>query len=61
MRVQIQGQECAVASGTGRAKHKPETVLPAAALGAVYREDSTGMPNMPIRHGNAKRMKLKEL
>jgi hypothetical protein len=55
------GKNVHVASGTGRAKHKPETDLPAAALGAVYREDSTGMPNTPIRHGSAKRMKLKEL
>src|SRR5258707_14615579 len=44
------GKHVHVASGTGRAKHEPETMLPLAALGAVYREHAAPKRPKPARH-----------
>jgi hypothetical protein len=52
----IKGKHVHVASGTGRTKHEPETVLPAATLGLVYREN-VGKRHTPGRHRKPKKAK----
>jgi hypothetical protein len=53
------GKHVHVASGTGRTKHKPETVLPAATLGPIYRERVPGKRYTPTRR-SPKRIKRKK-
>jgi hypothetical protein len=53
------GKHVHVASGSGRAKHAPETVLPSAALGSVYRENGIGKRHVPTQR-SSKRMKPKK-
>src|SRR5438874_4967013 len=43
------GKHVHVASGAGRTKQAPETVLPAATLGPIYRENSAGKLPTPAR------------
>jgi hypothetical protein len=50
------GKHVHVASGR-RTKHEPETVLPSAVLGSVYREDTPGKRPTPTRRRNSKRTK----
>jgi hypothetical protein len=49
------GKHVHVASGTGRTKQEPETVVPSAALGSVYRENAAHKRPKPTRHRNVKR------
>ncbi len=51
------GKHVHVASGTGRTKHQPETVLPSAALGSVYRESAASKRRTPTRRPSPKRTK----
>jgi hypothetical protein len=43
------GKHVHVASGTARTKREPETVLPSAALGSVYRENTASKRRKPTR------------
>lgn len=54
------GKHVHVASGTGRVTHKPETVLPAATLGLVYRESTAGKHNTPTHRHSSKRSRPKK-
>ena|SRR5258708_31906238 len=54
------GKHVHVASGTGRTKHEPERVLPAAVLGPVYREDPPGKRHTPTRRRSPKSIKPKK-
>ena len=54
------GKHVHVASGTGRTKHQPETVLPSAALGSVYRENTAVKRHTSTRHRSKKRAKPKK-
>jgi hypothetical protein len=53
------GKHVHVASGSGRTKHAPETVLPSAALGSVYRENTAAKRRAPTQR-SSKRMKPKK-
>ncbi|MGA8808972.1 MAG: hypothetical protein WB973_13935 [Thermoanaerobaculia bacterium] len=53
------GKHVHVATGPGRVRRAPETVLPEAALGSVYRED-TPLKRHPVHRGGAKRAKIKK-
>jgi hypothetical protein len=49
------GKHVHVASGTGRARHEPEAVLPSAALGSVYRENANDKLLMPTPRASRKK------
>jgi hypothetical protein len=53
------GKHVHVATGPGRIRRAPEKVLPEAALGVVYREDSPLKRRAPVR-GGAKRANTKK-
>lgn len=53
------GKHVHVASGTGRTKHLPETMLPLATLGSVYRENTARKRHKPSRR-SPKRIKSKK-
>src|SRR5437764_413275 len=48
------GKHVHVASGTGKTKHEPETVLPSAALASVYRENTGGRRHASTRDPKTK-------
>jgi hypothetical protein len=52
------GKHVHVATGPGRIRRAPETVLPEAALGSVYREKSP-LKRVPDRRGSAKKANTK--
>ncbi len=54
------GKHVHVATGPGRVRRGPETVLPDAALGSVYREEAPLKRRAPVRRGDAKRANTKE-
>jgi hypothetical protein len=54
------GKHVHVATGPGRIKRAPETVLPDAALGVVYREDTYFRRPAPVRRGGGKRANAKK-
>jgi hypothetical protein len=49
------GKHVHVATGRGRTRRDPATVLPEAELGPVYREKTLGKQHPPIRRGGMKR------
>jgi hypothetical protein len=53
------GKHVHVATGPGRTRRAPETLLPEAALGSVYREDSPLKRRVPVRRGGGKNAKPK--
>jgi hypothetical protein len=56
----IKGKHVHVASGTGRSKREPETVLSAATLGPIYRENPRPQPHTPaVRNRKPRRTKPK--
>jgi hypothetical protein len=54
------GKHVHVATGPGRTRREPETVLPEAALGSVYREGSSLKPRATVRQDGTKRAKTKK-
>jgi hypothetical protein len=54
------GKHVHVATGPGRIRSAPETVLPDAALGVVYREDTSFRRHAPVRRGGGKRANTKK-
>jgi hypothetical protein len=54
------GKHVHVASGTGRTKREPETVVPSATLGSVYREDHPRKRHAPSRRRSPKMTKPKK-
>jgi hypothetical protein len=54
------GKHVHVATGSGRIRRAPETLLPEAALGAVYREKTPGKRRTPVRPGSGKRANAKK-
>jgi hypothetical protein len=54
------GKHVHVATGPGRTRRAPETVLPEAALGVVYREDSPLKRRASVRRGGVKRANTKK-
>jgi len=46
------GKHVHVATGTGSSKHEPETMLPSATLGSVYREVATKKRHAPTRRSS---------
>jgi hypothetical protein len=55
----VKGKHVHVASGAGRTKRAPETLLFPTELGSVYRENSAGMRHKLLQR-TPKRMKAKE-
>jgi hypothetical protein len=53
------GKHVHVATGAGRTKHEPETMLPSAALGSVYRENTGGRHHVSTRSPKTKGTKHK--
>jgi hypothetical protein len=51
------GKHVHVATGVGRTRHKPETVLDSAALGSIYRESAASKRRTPTRSPSPKRTK----
>jgi hypothetical protein len=54
------GKHVHVATGPGRIRRAPEILLPEAALGSVYREDSPLKRRVPVRRGRAKKANTKK-
>jgi hypothetical protein len=54
------GKHVHVTTGPGRIRRAPETVLPEAALGVVYREETPRKRHAPVRRGSAKRANTKK-
>jgi hypothetical protein len=54
------GKHVHVATGPGRTRRAPETLLPEAAFGSVYREDSPLKRRVPVRRGGAKKANTKK-
>jgi hypothetical protein len=54
------GKHVHVATGPGRIRRAPETLLPEAALGVVYREETPLKRRTPVRRGGAKRASTKK-
>jgi hypothetical protein len=54
------GKHVHVATGPGRIKRAPETILPEAELGSVYREETPLKRRTPVRRGGAKRANTKK-
>jgi len=53
------GKHVHVATGPGRIRRAPEILLPEAAMGSVYREESS-LKRAPVRRGGAKRANTKK-
>src|SRR3954453_20762192 len=54
------GKHVHVATGSGKTRRAPETLLPEAALGSVYREKISPLKRqVPVRRGGAKKAKIK--
>jgi hypothetical protein len=54
------GKHVYVTTGPGRIRRAPETVLPGAALGFVYREDTSFSRHAPVPRGGGKRANNKK-
>jgi hypothetical protein len=54
------GKHVHVSSGTGSSKHQPETMLPSATLGSVYRENTASKRPAFTRRRRPKRAKPKK-
>jgi hypothetical protein len=53
------GKHVHVATGPGRVRRAPETVLPEAELGVVYREETPLKRRVPVRRSGAKKANTK--
>ena len=54
------GKHVHVATGPGRIRHAPETLLPEAALGTVYREETPLKKPKPVRGADPKKANTKK-
>jgi hypothetical protein len=54
------GKHVHIATGPGRIRRAPETLLPEAAVGSVYRDETPLKRHAPVRRGGAKRANTKK-